>query len=159
MLTNLSNVRLFAYVFCFNPATGEISEIPSFCLFAGLAHVLFVVLWYSARQGAGDVNDPDAAASLDTALEPGQVLGAGFGNGGVQPLMFAMPEHQSIDVSLFKVFVTATPTDMTSLEQPSAFDNDARRHAIWTTPRDVGYDFWMTKTITVVEKAKMDANL
>ncbi|KAF9003836.1 hypothetical protein BDZ89DRAFT_1145836 [Hymenopellis radicata] len=106
-LTNLKKLEpLFVHIFFFQPKTASI------------------MLWYRPPQSIGFV-DTVTPNSLDTALEPGRTLAAGFGNGGVHPFCFPVDPDTHIDVSIVKIFASTAPTDMSFLAQASPFKVEA----------------------------------
>ncbi|KAK0194259.1 caspase domain-containing protein [Armillaria mellea] len=101
-IRNISDVDLYAYLFYFDGTSFEINA------------------WYSSKMSP---NNKEEQGSVDTCLQKGSVLTLGYGNGGMNPFMFTMPDGQDVDVCFFKLFVTAKPVDLGSISQSSPFSD------------------------------------
>ncbi|PBK76068.1 hypothetical protein ARMSODRAFT_950445 [Armillaria solidipes] len=98
-IQNESDVNLYAYLFYFDVSTLQIDA------------------WYSSKMSSSK-SEP---RSVDTYLERNSTLTLGFGNGGMSPFTFTIPDGQEVDVCFFKFFVTTQPVDLGSIPRSSPF--------------------------------------
>ncbi|CAE6434402.1 unnamed protein product [Rhizoctonia solani] len=135
-IVNATSRDLYAYLFCFSVTTLAISS-----------RFLPVI-------GNGQVDAP---------LPKGGNLTLGYGSGGVKPFQFSLRPDEMVDVGVFKLFLSTSPVDLSSMEQAVSFgieprrlvrENEAKHHfeslqvGIWDaitmelklipTPQDVG---------------------
>ncbi|KAK0451584.1 hypothetical protein EV421DRAFT_1044539 [Armillaria borealis] len=101
-IRNVSDVDLYAYLFYFDATSFEIDA------------------WYSSKMSP---NNKEEQGSVDTCLQKGSALTLGYGNSGMNPFMFTVPDGQDVDVCFFKLFVTAKPVDIGSISQSSPFSD------------------------------------
>ncbi|KAK0484889.1 caspase domain-containing protein [Armillaria novae-zelandiae] len=99
-IRNVSDVDLYVYLFYFDATSFEIDA------------------WYSSKMSP---DNKEEQGSVDTCLPKGSVLTLGYGNGGMNPFTFTVPDGQDVDVCFFKLFVTAKPVDLGSISQSSPF--------------------------------------
>lgn len=77
----------------------------------------------------------------------------GYGSGGVRPLKHMLREGDDIDVGIYKIFLTTSPSDFSSLKLDSPL-NLTRALAADTEVRDSlgNLPMWDTIPITVVQR-------
>ncbi len=107
--------------------------------------------WYEPKIAAGA--GAHSSTTVETELSAGDSLSIGFGNGGAVPWMFYLAPEQDVDVSSFKAFLSTRPTDMRSIAQESPFEAQRKTRDAIQLPSLPGNDFWVTKVITVIQKA------
>ncbi|PPR00906.1 hypothetical protein CVT26_015516 [Gymnopilus dilepis] len=79
------------------------------------------------------------------------VLNIGFGSGGGrEPFSFVLNAGQHLDVSVFKLFLSTKPLDLSYIPQTSPFQVD-RGLGQWQ-PKKPRVDRWDTKLVTVVQR-------
>ncbi|KAF8725308.1 Caspase domain, partial [Rhizoctonia solani] len=99
-ILNSSSRDLYAYLFYFSLTTLEIR--PRFIQVVGSGHI-------------------------DPSLPKGGFLTLGYGSGGVGPFQFNLKPGESTDVGVFKLFLSTSPIDMSSIEQDPPFGIEPRR--------------------------------
>jgi hypothetical protein len=95
--------------------------------------------------GAGDGKYTTA---VDAPLSPKSQLTIGYGDGGVPPWQFFLRDGEDEDVGFFKLFLTTSPADFSSIPQESPFNLPLGffRHA----ERPVA-EIWGSQLSTVVQ--------
>ncbi len=97
-------------------------------------------------------NLKEEQGSVDTCLQKGSTLALGYGNGGMNPFTFTVPDGQDVDVCFFKLFVTAKPVDLGSISQSSPFsDLRTRRGESPPSSPDLT-ESWASIAIPVVQR-------
>ncbi|KAK0205135.1 caspase domain-containing protein [Desarmillaria ectypa] len=130
-LQNESDVDLYAYLFYFDASTLEIDA------------------WYSSKMSSSS----NEGQSVDTCLERNSTLTLGFGNGGMSPFTFAVPDGQEVDVCFFKFFVTTKPADLGSISRSSPFSVSTIRRGGNHTPSPPVLDrSWASMTMPIIQK-------
>ncbi|KAK0499960.1 hypothetical protein EDD18DRAFT_808757 [Armillaria luteobubalina] len=98
-------------------------------------------------------NNKEEQGSVDTCLQKGSALTLGYGNGGMNPFMFTVPDGQGVDVCFFKLFVTTKPVDLGSISQSSPFSD--LRTSRGESPGKSSSDFtgsWASISIPIVQR-------
>ncbi|KAK0484996.1 caspase domain-containing protein [Armillaria novae-zelandiae] len=130
-IQNESDVNLYAYLFYFDAST------------------LGIDVWYSSNMSSSN----SELRSVDTYLEQNSTLTLGFGNGGISPFTFTIPDGQEADVCFFKFFVTTQPVDLGSISRPSPFSALTMQRGGNHLPSPPVLDrSWASKTITVIQR-------
>ncbi|PBL03181.1 hypothetical protein ARMGADRAFT_1003970 [Armillaria gallica] len=97
--------------------------------------------------------------SVDTYLERNSTLTLGFGNGGMSPFTFTIPDGQEVDVCFFKFFVTTQPVDLRSIARSSPFSALTMRrggnHLQFPPVLDRS---WASMTIPVIQRRVSPTN-
>ncbi|KAK0469386.1 caspase domain-containing protein [Desarmillaria tabescens] len=131
-IRNVSDVDLYVYLFYFDATSFEIDA------------------WYSSKMSP---NNKEEQGSVDSCLQKGSTLTLGYGNGGMNPFTFTVPDGQDVDVCFFKLFVTAKPVDLGSISQSSPF-SDLRTRSSGSpapSPPDLT-ESWASIAIPVVQR-------
>ncbi|KAF9525305.1 caspase domain-containing protein [Crepidotus variabilis] len=100
---NQTDVSLYPYLFYFDPSDLSIFE------------------WYKSPIGAGLGK---FTMQVDAPLPAKSKLSLGYGDGGVMPWQFVIPEGETKDVGFFKLFLATRPTYFESIGQESPFEVD-----------------------------------
>ncbi|KAG7451529.1 uncharacterized protein BT62DRAFT_991060 [Guyanagaster necrorhizus] len=132
-IRNVSDIDLYVYLFYFDATSFEIDA------------------WYSSKMSPS--SNKEEQGSVDTCLQKGSTLTLGYGNGGMNPFTFTVPDGQDVDVCFFKVFVTAKPVDLGSISQSSPFSDLGTRRG--ESPASSSPDLtgsWASTTIPVVQR-------
>ncbi|KAK0194157.1 caspase domain-containing protein [Armillaria mellea] len=131
-IQNESDVNLYAYLFYFDASTLEIDA------------------WYSSSMSSSN----SVLRSVDTYLECNSTLTLGFGNGGMSPFTFTIPDGQEVDVCFFKFFVTTQPVDLGIISRPSPFSAlTVRQRGGNHLPSPPVLDMsWASMTIPVIQR-------
>ncbi|KAK0223600.1 hypothetical protein IW262DRAFT_1458650 [Armillaria fumosa] len=138
-IQNESDINLYAYLFYFDAFTLEIADLAFMPSRA----------WYTSNMSSSN----SELRSVDTYLERNSTLTLGFGNGGMSPFTFTIPDGQEVDVYFFKFFVTTQPVDLGSISRPSPFSALMMRRGGNYLPSPPVLDRpWASKTITVIQR-------
>ncbi|KAK0205134.1 caspase domain-containing protein [Desarmillaria ectypa] len=131
-IRNVSDVDLYVYLFYFDATSFEIDA------------------WYSSKMSP---NNKEEQGSVDTCLQKGSTLTLGYGNGGMNPFAFTVPDGQDVDVCFFKLFVTAKPVDLGSISQSSPFSDLRTRSSVSPAPSPPDLTgSWASMAIPVVQR-------
>ncbi len=98
-------------------------------------------------------NNKEEQGSVDACLQKGSALTLGYGNSGMKPFMFTVPDGQDVDVCFFKLFVTAKPVDLGSISQSSPFSNlrTSRGESPARSPPDLTGS-WASMVIPILQR-------
>jgi len=100
---NRTDLPLYPYLFYFDPSD------------------LVIIEWYTPPFGAGKGR---LTTDVDAPLPPRGSLAIGYGDGGVSPWQFLLRDGEDMDVGFFKLFVTTSPADFSSVPQESPFEEN-----------------------------------
>ncbi|KAJ1303007.1 hypothetical protein OPQ81_011208 [Rhizoctonia solani] len=64
---------------------------------------------------------------VDPSLPKRGSLTLGYGSGGVEPFQFSLEPGESVEVGIFKLFLSTSPIDLSSIEQTAPFSIEPRR--------------------------------
>ncbi|KAF5384355.1 hypothetical protein D9615_003158 [Tricholomella constricta] len=103
---NRTDLPLYPYLFYFDPSD------------------LLIIEWYTPPFGAGQGR---LTTDVDAPLPPRGSLAIGYGDGGVSPWQFLLRDGEDIDVGFFKLFLTTSPADFSSVTQESPFEENISR--------------------------------
>ncbi|CAE6499567.1 unnamed protein product, partial [Rhizoctonia solani] len=67
------------------------------------------------------------SGQVDPSLPKGATLPLGYGSGGIKPFQFSLKSGETLDVGVFKLFLSTAPIDLGSIEQPLPFRIEPRR--------------------------------
>ena len=92
---------------------------------------------------------------VDSPLPRKSKLTLGYGDGGVEPWQFTIPDGETKDVGCFKLFLTTRPASFESLIQDSPFeepdeDKMFRKGEITDPPKGLT---WGTQLVTILQKS------
>ncbi|KAG6809127.1 hypothetical protein H0H92_001457 [Tricholoma furcatifolium] len=129
VIHNRTDRPLYPYLFYFDPSD------------------LLIIEWYTPPFGAGQGR---LTTDVDAPLPPQGSLTIGYGSGGVSPWQFLLRDNDDMDVGFFKLFLTTSPADFSSIPQESPFEdiNTRSRRMKVAFPDDEG---WGTILSTVVQ--------
>ncbi|KAK0451477.1 caspase domain-containing protein [Armillaria borealis] len=111
---------------------------------------LEIDVWYSPQINTD--NQSSIKSDAHNGLTKGSILNLGFGNGGIRPIAFTVPDDQTTDVCFFKFFVATAPVDFSSLRQLPLSDVNLRQRGAVQQGKPRGV--WASKVITVVQKER-----
>ncbi|KAK0500063.1 caspase domain-containing protein [Armillaria luteobubalina] len=132
-IRNISDMDLYVYLFYFDATSFEIDA------------------WYSSKMSPSSAKE--VQGSVDSCLQKGSTLALGYGNGGMNPFTFTVPDGQDVDVCFFKLFVTAKPVDLGSISQSSPFTDLRTRRGESPTPSSPDLtESWASIAIPVVQR-------
>jgi hypothetical protein len=139
-VTNNYSEPLYAWIFAFNMndlSIGVLSHhwsIPGTDLFASSDEVYRPVL---------------AKENTDVCIEPHDVLTIGYGNGGVVPQAFFVPEGESTAVTHLKIFVSTTRLELGHISQGSPFCSG---RGMKISRRGMPSIVWDTLVVTAIQQ-------
>ncbi|RDB28119.1 putative WD repeat-containing protein C2E1P5.05 [Hypsizygus marmoreus] len=133
---NQTDIPLYPYVFYFDPTD------------------LIILEWYAAPSGAGAGRYTTA---VDAPLPSKSTLSIGYGDGGVSPWQFLLRDGEDKDVGFFKLFLATAPTDFSSLEQDSPFEENTTRYGQPAAARVPDAESWGSQLSTVIQVRGSDA--
>ncbi|TDL18811.1 hypothetical protein BD410DRAFT_842529 [Rickenella mellea] len=123
-------LRLYPHLFYF--------DCSDFSIEHSFVNILYSSHWYVPPLGVdGRIVDPP--------LLPNSNFAIGFGNDGAPPYGFFLPEGEKKDIGFFKLYLTTSPTDLSSISQQSAFETGRGFHELTQDCPDV----WGTQLVTV----------
>ncbi|KAK0194153.1 hypothetical protein F5146DRAFT_1183776, partial [Armillaria mellea] len=131
-ICNISDTDLYVYLLYFDATSFEIDA------------------WYSSKMSPG--SSKEERGSVDTCLQKGSTLALGYGNGGMNPFTFTVPDGQDVDVCFFKLFVTTKPVDLGSISQSSPFSDLRPRHTESPPSSPDLTESWASIAIPVVQR-------
>ena len=107
-----------------------------------------IVDWYMPPFGAGTKG---LSAAVDAPLPPKSTLAIGYSDGGVSPWQFLLRKGDDKDVGFFKIFLTSSPADLSSITQESPFveNNIPSRAGRSSLPKFP--DVWGSKLSTIIQ--------
>lgn len=110
--------------------------------------------WYKPPYGAGR----GMFTKVDAPLLPKSRLTLGYGDGGINPWQFTLPEGHKKDLGFFKLFLSNRPTYFESICQESPFDIDDatlldQSRAGKSIPEPPSEDKWGTQLVTMIQVA------
>jgi len=82
------------------------------------------------------------------------MLGVGYGDGGVDPWQFTLPDGAKKDVGFFKLFLSTRPAFFESILQESPFAGYQGRGGRPTAPQLVDEETWGSQLVTVIQVEK-----
>ncbi|KAK0469283.1 caspase domain-containing protein [Desarmillaria tabescens] len=134
-IRNVSDVDLYVYLFYFDATSFEIDA------------------WYSSKMSPNNLKKEEQG-SVDTSLQKRSTLTLGYGNGGMNPFTFTVPDGQDVDVCFFKLFATAKPVDLGSISQSSPFSDlrTSRGESPVRSPPPDLTESWASITIPVIQR-------
>ncbi|KAF8056952.1 caspase domain-containing protein, partial [Lyophyllum atratum] len=103
---NRTDLPLYPYLFYFDPSD------------------LVIIEWYTPPFGAGQGR---LTTEVDAPLPPRGYLSIGYGDGGFSPWQFLLREGEDVDVGFFKLFLSTSPADFSSIPQESPFEENVSR--------------------------------
>jgi hypothetical protein len=86
--------------------------------------ILLTVDWYKSPFGTGPGS---SKVAIDAPLPGKSSLAIGYGNGGESPWQFLLRDRDDRDVGFFKLFLTTSPVDFSSVAQDSPFEESTSR--------------------------------
>ena len=146
-ISNQTDLPLYPYVFYFDPSDLMISKsalrIPR-CEIT----LFYVVNWYKPPFGAGIGS---LSAAIDAPLPPKSTLAIGYGSGGVSPWQFLLRDTDDKDVGFFKMFLTTSPVDFSSIAQASPFEEHTSRTRKPSAVKLPDAERWGSKLSTIIQ--------
>jgi len=108
-----------------------------------------IVEWYSPPLGAG----AGRLTAVDAPLPPRSELTIGYGDGGASPWQFLLRDGEDKDVGFFKLFLTTSPADLSSIPQdsPFRFAHGTSRHVKPAPPQKPDSELWGSRLSTVIQ--------
>jgi len=128
---NRTDLPLYPYLFYFDPSDLDIIE------------------WYAPPLGAGAGK---WTTNVNAPLSPKSHLTVGYGDGGVAPWQFLLRDGEDKDVGFFKLFLTTSPADLSSIPQDSPFmASSFSRYGKTATPERPETELWGSQLSTVIQ--------
>jgi len=99
---------------------------------------------------------------VDAPLPAKSRLSLGYGDGGISPWQFVLPESQKKDLGFFKLFLSSRPAHFESICKASPFHTEeetlsaqsrAGKSSISEPPQPE--DKWGTQLVTVIQVAQL----
>ena len=93
---------------------------------------------------------------VDSPLPAGRFLTVGYGTGGSVPFAFHLRDGKDIDVGFLKLFMTTSPIEFGSLEQPSPFQKNRSPLSKTDTIqklRELSED-WATDVTAIIQRSR-----
>jgi hypothetical protein len=89
---------------------------------------------------------------VDAPLPPKSQLTIGYGDGGASPWQLLLRDGEDKDVGFFKLFLTTSPADFSSISQDSPFNiRSFSRHAKLVAKERPETELWGSQLSTVVQ--------
>lgn len=88
---------------------------------------------------------------MDSPLPPKSHLTVGYGEGGVSPWQFLLRDGEDTDVGFFKLFLTTSPADFSSIAQESPFQTSISRYGKVAPAKLPGAERWGSRLSTVIQ--------
>ncbi|KAG5649950.1 hypothetical protein H0H81_001361 [Sphagnurus paluster] len=127
---NRTDLPLYAYLFYFDPSD------------------LVILEWYTPPFGGGQGR---FTTDVDAPLPPRGSLAIGYGDGGVSPWQFLLRDGEDIDVGFFRLFLTTSPADFSSVLQESPFEEDLNVTRLGRPNAVPGTERWGSILSTIVQ--------
>lgn len=115
-IVNKCKIDLYPYLFYFDlsdQSIGQCHELHLAVLSCSQGLMMNSEPYYLSQRGKNRVDPPLRAGSFHTV---------GYGTGGEVPFAFHLRSGENLDIGFLKLFVTTSPTDFDSLNQPSPFE-------------------------------------
>ena len=107
------------------------------------------VEWYAPPLGAGAGK---WTTNVNAPLSPKSHLTVGYGDGGVAPWQFLLRAGEHKDVGFFKLFLTTSPADLSSIPQENVFTSSGfSRYGKTATPERPETVLWGSQLSTVIQ--------
>jgi hypothetical protein len=92
---------------------------------------------------------------VDPSLEPKGSLSVGYGSSGAEPYGYVVSGDAGVEVGFLKVFASTEKVDLSSVAQPSPFnENERMGNTRGAFQKKVAPpSFWYTETIPLVIRA------
>jgi hypothetical protein len=145
---NQTDLPLYPYLFYFDPTDLVISAYD----WAGAIFPILTrhvsVEWYTPPFGAGAGR---LTTAVDAPLPAKSHLTVGYGEGGVSPWQFLLRDGEDTDVGFFKLFLTTSPADFSSIAQESPFETSISRYGKVASAQLPGTEQWGSQLSTVIQ--------
>ncbi len=98
---------------------------------------------------------------VDAPLPARSRLSLGYGDGGINPWQFVLPESQKKDLGFFKLFLSSRPAYFESICKESPFNTEEETLSVQSRagkssiPEPPPEDKWGTQLVTVIQVAKL----
>lgn len=145
---NQTDLPLYAYVFAFDPSDLTIGRSNAYC--TGMFLRQKIDCWYMPALGS----HLGKAGRVDPSIAPRSSLTLGYGDTATAPWTFGLRPGEGVDVGFFKIFLTTSPSNFSTLIQESPFlpTNASSRLVDTMNPSPPSFELWATKLATIVHR-------
>ncbi|PBL03060.1 hypothetical protein ARMGADRAFT_1003870 [Armillaria gallica] len=130
-IRNNSDIDLYVYLFFFDGTSFAIDAL------------------YPSNMSRSHKEEQGA---VDIRLSKDALLHLGYGNSGMNPFVFTLPDGQDVDVCFFRFIVTLEPVDLGSILQLSPFLDSTPRSLRIVSPSSDIPGSWASIVIPVIQK-------